>query len=358
MITEEEVKTLIKLSSIKGIGETRLKKLILQFNPISKVFDASSSELSEIIGEKLISPIRNAKRKSVEPELAVLKKLGAKLIIFKDSAYPENLKNLPDAPPFLYVRGEILPQDMLSISVIGARRASHYGRLIAEKFAYEFAMSGITVVSGLARGIDSCAHRGALKADGRTIAVLGSGIDIIYPPENKDLFEEICTHGAYISEFPPGTQPWKGNFPTRNRLISGLSKAVVVIEATSKSGVSSTVEWALEQNKEVFAVPGNITSETSKGVNRLIADGAQIATSPQDIMEYLGIKPSATKEKKLKLSEEEGKIWGLLSHESIQADVLAERLGLKVPKILGTLLNLELKGIVKQLPGRNFVRNI
>ncbi len=358
MITEEEIESIIKLSSIKGIGEVTLKKLILRFNPISKTFDTPTNELSEIVGKKLVSAIRNVKKKTVEPELAVLKKLEAKLIIFKDSSYPENLKNLPDVPPFLYIRGEILPQDTLSIAIIGARQASPYGRFIAEKFASEFARSGITVVSGLARGIDSCAHRGALKTEGRTIAVLGSGIDVVYPPENKDLFEEICTHGACISEFPPGTQPLRGNFPTRNRLMSGLSKAVVAIEATTKSGVFSTVEWALEQDKQVFAVPGNITSETSKGVNRLIADGAQIATSPQDVMEYLGIEPTATKERELKLSEEESKIWGLLSHESMQADALAERLGLKIPKILGTLLNLELKGIVKQLPGRNFVRNI
>ena len=354
----EKIETLIKLSNIKGIGEAKLKKLILQFNPISKVFDAPPHELSEIVGEKLISVIRNAKKKNVEPELAVLKKLGVQLINFKDSSYPENLKKLPDISPLIYVKGEILPQDVLSIAIIGARRASQYGRLIAEKFACEFAKFGITVVSGLARGIDSCAHHEALRAGGRTIAVLGSGIDVIYPPENGDLFEEICTNGACISEFPLGTQPWKGNFPTRNRLISGLSKAIVVIEATSKSGVFSTVEWALEQNKEVFAVPGNITSETSKGVNRLISEGAQIATSPQDIMEYLGIETVNTKERNLELSKEENKIWELLSYESIHADALAERLELKVPQILNTLLNLELKGIVKQLPGRNFVRGI
>lgn len=358
MIPNKDTEALIKLASVKGIGGVRLKKLISRFKPISKAFSAHKDELYGIIGKELISSIREANKKNTEPELAVLKNLGAKVVTFEEDSYPANLKILPDAPPFLYMMGEITPQDELSIAIIGTRHASPYGKFIAEKFASEFALSGITIVSGLARGIDTRAHEGALKAGGRTIAVLGSGIDVVYPPENRPLLQEICSHGACISEFPIGTQPCRGNFPTRNRLMSGLSKAVVVIEALMRSGTFSTVEWALEQGKEVFAVPGNITSETSKGVNRLIADGAQIATSPQQIMEYLGIKPIAVEQKDLKLSEEESKVWAFLSYEPIQVDKLAETLKLPVPKILGTLLNLELRGIVKQLPGRNFVKNI
>jgi len=353
----EEVATLVKLSGIKGIGEARLTKLISTFTPISAVFLANNNELAKIIGKEFIPAIKDAYRKTVEPELQLLNKLGAKLITFKAEDYPPNLKLLPDAPPVLYIMGEILPQDQLAIGIIGARKATHYGRTIAEKFAYELAISGVTIVSGMARGIDSCAHQGALKADGRTIAVLGCGIDIVYPPENSELMQHICEHGACISEFPLGMPPLKGNFPARNRLMSGLSLAIVVAEASEHSGTFSTVEWALEQGKEVFAIPGNILSETSKGPNRLIQDGAQIATSAQEVMEYLGIKPIIVEQKKPKLSEEENKIWEHLSYEPIQVDKLAEILNLPVQKILSSLLNLELQGIVRQIPGRNFVKN-
>ncbi|MDI6840800.1 MAG: DNA-processing protein DprA [bacterium] len=355
---EDEAKVIIKLSSIKGIGEAKLKEIISRFKPIPKVFDASNFELSNLVDRKFIPAIKNAKKKNVEPELALLKKLNVNLVTFDSPHYPANLKPLPDAPPFLYVRGEILPQDEKAIAIVGSRRATPYGKFVAEKFAYELANEGITIVSGLARGIDTCAHMGALKANGRTIAVFGCGIDIIYPRENIALIQEIISHGACISEFPLGTQPWRGNFPTRNRLISGLSKAVVVIEATVQSGIFSTVEWALNQGREVFAVPGNITSETSKGVNRLIMDGAQPATSPQDILEYLGIKPVTKEKEKLKLDKDEKKVFDILSYEPMHVDNLAEILGIPISKVLGVLLELELRGVVKQLPGRNFVRNI
>jgi DNA processing protein len=357
-MTKEELSSFLKLSKIKGLGEARMKKLILNFEPLCAVFDAKKEILSSLIGEKFGSLIKKMYKINVEPEIALLKKVGAKVLSIKDPYYPTNLKHLPDAPPFLYIKGEITDQDSLSIGIIGARRASYYGRMISEKFAYEFASSSITVVSGLARGVDTYAHRGSLRAGGRTIAVLGCGIDIVYPPENRELMDKICNYGACISEFPLGTQPWRGNFPTRNRLISGLSKAIVVIEASSWSGVFSTVKWALEQGREVFAVPGNITSETSRGVNQLIKDGAQIATSSQDIIEYLGIKPPSKEKKEIKLSEEEEKVWNYLSYEPIHADKLSELLSLPIAKVLEILLNLELQGIVRQLPGRSFVKNI
>ena len=355
---EDEIEVLLKLSSIKGIGEAKLKRLISRFTPISKVFDADRYELSNLVGGDFVPSIKVARKKNVEPELAVLKKLGVNLVTFEKPSYPANLKPLSNIPPFLYVRGEILPSDQEAIAIIGSRRASPYGKFVAEKFAHDFALRGLTIVSGLARGIDTCAHEGALKAGGRTIAVLGCGIDIVYPRENSTLMQSIISHGACISEFPLGTQPLAGNFPARNRLISGLSRAVVVIEATTQSGVFSTVGWALEQGKEVFAVPGNITSETSKGVNRLIMDGAQPATSPQDVLEYLGIKPITEEEGKLKLSDDERRMFNLLNYEPKGLDNLSETLNFSIPKVLNILLDLELRGIVKQLPGRNFVRNI
>ncbi|MCK4351957.1 DNA-processing protein DprA [candidate division WOR-3 bacterium] len=355
---ENEVETLIKLSNIKGLTERKLKRLIPRFKPISRVFNASQNELSGLIGRDFVLAVRKSKTKNVEAEISLLKELKIDLITFKDSSWPLNLKSLPDSPPFLFIRGKIIPEDQQAIAIIGSRRATPYGRFIAEKFAYELASSGITIISGLARGIDSCAHKGALRAGGRTIAVLGCGIDVVYPPENRLLMQEIISHGACISEFPIGDSPWAGNFPARNRLISGLSKAIVVIEAATRSGVFSTVEWALGQNKEVFAVPGNITSEASKGTNRLIMDGAQPVTSPQDILEYMGIKSKAKEAGKLNLSEEESKVFNLLNYEPKQVDNLAEALKIKVSKILGILLNLELRGVAKQLPGRNFVKNI
>jgi DNA processing protein len=357
-VPRNETASLIKLSGIKGIGEARLRTLISNIKPISRIFSVSQQELSALIEENLVAAIRQARKRDVEPELRVLEELKGQLVTPEDNSYPENFKELTDFPPLLYIKGDLIPQDSLAIAVVGTRRATPYGKRIAEKFAHEFALSNITVVSGLARGIDTCAHESALRAGGRTIAALGCGIDVVYPPENRDLMGTICENGACISEFPLGTQPWRGNFPARNRLISGLSKAVVVIEATARSGTFSTVEWALNQGREVFAVPGNITSETSEGVNRLIAEGAHIATSPQDVMEYLGIKPLGIEREKIELSQEEDKVWECLSYEPVHADRLAEILELPVSKALGILLNMELRGIVRQLPGRNFVRNV
>lgn len=357
MLPEKEIATLLKLSTIKNIGETTLKNLISQFPPLSKIFDVSTAELSKLWDKEFINTIREVEKQNIEPKLAILKKLGINIVTFEDTDYPENLKILSDVPPVLYICGKILPDDDLSIAIIGARRSTNYGKSIAERFAAEFATSGVTIVSGLARGIDTYAHKGALDVSGRTIAVLGSGIDVIYPPENHELYKEICDNGAVISEFPLGTQPWAGNFPARNRLISGLSKAIVVVEASLKSGVFSTVEWALNQGKTVFAVPGNITSETSKGTNQLIKDGAIPATSANDVLEYLGIKSIST-EKKITLSDEDNALFNLLSYDPIHIDKLAELFKAPVPKVLSILLNLELQGVVKQLSGRNFVKNI
>jgi DNA processing protein len=257
------------------------------------------------------------------------------------------------------VRGKILPDDEVSVAVVGTRGATVYGKEIARNFAAEFARAGVTVISGMARGVDTAAHLGALQNDGRTIAVLGSGIDICYPPENKKLMAEIGHSGAVISEFDIGTPPLAHNFPRRNRIVSGLAKAVVAIEAKERSGVMNTVKWATEQNKEVFAVPGNIYSKTSYGTNYLIKEGAIPVTSPDEVLDYLGMKHTKTERttRETLSDETERNVWEALSYEPIYLDALAEKVNQPTSTLLNILLKLEIKGLVKQLPGMSFVKN-
>ncbi|MDD2889998.1 MAG: DNA-processing protein DprA [bacterium] len=358
MLPEKDIETVLKLSTIKNLNESTLREIFLQFNPLSAVFDASLEKLNKLGDEKLISAIKKAKTLSVETQTAILKRFSINILTPEDTGYPMNLKELSDAPPILYTQGKVLDTDTQAIAIIGSRTPTHYGKLITEAFVKEFILSGMTIVSGLARGIDTYAHWEALAAKGRTIAVIGSGIDKIYPPENRELFNKICENGAVVSEFPLGTQPWAGNFPARNRIIAGLSKAIVVMEAGLQSGVFSTVEWAIKQGKDVFAVPGNITSENSKGTNKLIKDGAIPVTSAKDVLEYLDVLQIVpTPKKTIELTEEENTLFNLLTYEPIQLDQLTAMLNFPVQTVLSLLLNLELKGIVRQLPGRHFAKN-
>jgi DNA processing protein len=302
------------------------------------------------------------------------------IITCRDSIYPHNLLNIYDFPPFLYVKGT-LREDDICIAVVGSRMASTYGRFSTERLCRELVMKGITVVSGLARGIDTAAHQGSLAAKGRTIAVLGCGLDIVYPPENKALFEKIPQQGAIVTEFPFGTPPLATNFPARNRIISGLALGVVVVEASYRSGSLITARVALEQGREVFAVPGSIDADGSKGTNKLIKEGAKLIEGADDILEEIlpqirrklapppptkvdkptvsadapvGEKPSAPRQQTL--TNEEGKLLKHLSAGPINVDQLIALTGGKAGEILNTLLLLELKGFIRQLPGKQFVR--
>ncbi|MFN3396202.1 MAG: DNA-processing protein DprA, partial [Thermodesulfovibrionales bacterium] len=272
--------------------------------------------------------------------------------------YPSLLREIEDAPVILYVKGEIKEEDRFSISIVGSRNATPYGRSVTEKIAGELAESGFTIVSGLARGVDTIAHLSSLRSGGRTIAVMGSGIDLIYPPENKWLFDKIIDSGYVVTEFPPGTPPDKGNFPKRNRLISGLSLGVVVVEATEGSGALITARAALEQNREVFAIPGNISSPNSKGTNELIKRGAKLVQRSDDIIEELApllrglIRP---KEKcHVELTDEEREICNKLTSEPRHIDEIMRRSGFPMQKVLSILLGLELKGVVSQMDGKMF----
>lgn len=294
-------------------------------------------------------------------------------ITMDDAEYPKNLRNIYDPPKQLYVNGTLLAQDEFAVALVGSRRASIYGLEACEKLAYELASRGVTVVSGMARGIDSAAHRGALKARGRTIAVMGSGHNDIYPPENKELYAEIAKTGAVVTEYENDVPPLPENFPKRNRIISGLALGVVVVEAARNSGALITARLALEQGREVFAVPGKISSNTSAGTNELIKDGAKLVQSVDDILEelsHLDIKPLSSEEKAKSddsiakmtkayiynsLTEDERKIYKILSDEPIYIDEISEKSKLKPAVTTKVLLNLELKRLVKELPGKLFV---
>jgi DNA processing protein len=283
-------------------------------------------------------------------------------LTFFEEDYPKNLKNIYDPPPLIFFKGQIKPEDRKAIAVVGSRKTSSYGRLVTESLVESLASGGITIVSGLARGIDSISHQVALKAKGRTIAVLGSGLDIIYPPENKKLADKIAENGAVISEFLLGTKPEGTNFPKRNRIISGLCLGVVIVEAGPKSGALLTAQHALEQNREVFAVPGDIRSQGSKGTNNLIKQGAKLVSSIDDILIELNELTSApAKAERISMLEqalpkEEKDIFRLLSQEPYHIDKISKELGLRSSEALSFLLSLELKGLVKQLPGKVFAR--
>jgi DNA processing protein len=308
---------------------------------------------------------RNIKEKVdwsfAEKQISLTEKNKVRFITFLDEEYPENLKNIPDFPPFLFLLGETKKEDKRALSVVGCRIPSLYGKNIAEKLAYELSSRGYTIVSGFARGIDSIGHLSALKANGRTIAVLGCGLDKIYPPENKKLWEEIQKNGAIISEFPLGTPPEANNFPQRNRIISGLCLGVIIVEAGGKSGALITAQHALEQNREVFAVPGNVLSKKSEGTNNLIKQGAKLVATIDDILvelpSYEEEQGFEEKKKDLEtLSTEEKKIFELISFDPYHIDKIAKDTLLSTHQALAVLLNLELKGLVKQLSGKMFVR--
>lgn len=279
-----------------------------------------------------------------------------------DKDYPKILKQIHKPPRELYVKGRILQDKELAIAIVGSRLASMYGFTTAERLGYELASRGLVVVSGLARGIDSAAHKGALKAHGKTIAVLGTGLDITYPPENKKLALEIVEkNGALISEFPIGTPPAPKNFPQRNRIISGLSLAVVVVEAAKDSGALITADFALEQNREVFAVPGKVDSATSFGTNKLIKEGAKLVQTAEDIMEELELKlktsgVSGAERLEPNISPDEKMVYESLSEEAKYLDDVVEEVKLPLNKTQELLLRLQIRKLVRELPGKHFIR--
>jgi len=343
-------------------------RLLAKFRSPERVLAAGESELAEAVGERNIAHRIAAYRDSVDVdgELAQIDKFGVTLISLDDDLYPTRLAQTYGPPALLYVRGEFMLKDADGVSIVGTRRASHYGRLTAERLAGELAVRGVTVVSGLAVGVDSAAHRGAIEAGGRTVAVLGCGVDVVYPSANRELMEQIIEHGCIISEFPMGTKPYKQHFPQRNRIISGLTLGTVVVEGSRTSGALITARRALEQGREVFAVPGRALSDGSHGPHSLIRDGAKLTETADDILEeievHMATVPAAPAEADEKAeaaspdSSSEGRVLAALGGDPVGVDDLAARCEMALPELLGTLTLLEIKGLARQLPGKLFVR--
>ncbi|MFQ3599552.1 MAG: DNA-processing protein DprA [Chloroherpetonaceae bacterium] len=366
-------KDLLLLSRIPSVGVTRLRALLARFHSIEKIFNASLAELSrtpnigaataDSISKFLHSPERSKVEADIDAQFEQLSKLNASLITILDDDYPTRLKEIYDAPIYFFVRGTLLPQDLRSLALIGTRYPTDYGKNVTKKFATTFARNGFTVISGLAFGIDTVAHTAALDAGGRTLAVLGNGVDTIYTDPNGKLYPRILENGAIISEEWLGTLPIAENFPKRNRIISGLSLGVVIVESDLKGGSMITAKYAIEQNRDIFAVPGSIFSPKSNGTNALIRDSlAKLALSPDDIIkEYpqLQPEPQSLLEQMNQLPDltpDEQNIYALLSHEPIHIDTIAEQSGLDVSDVLILLFELEMKGVVRQLAGKMFQR--
>jgi DNA processing protein len=284
--------------------------------------------------------------------------LDVQVLTWEDDSYPRRLKEIDQSPPVLYVRGELLEDDQWAVAIVGTRRSTAYGRQVTSALAETMAHSGISVVSGLARGIDAVAHNAALEAGGRTLAVLGSGVDRIYPPEHRKLAHKIMSSGAIISDYPPGTAPEGSNFPPRNRIISGLSQAVVVVEAGARSGALITAAYAADQGREVFAVPGNIYAPQSKGANVLLREGAQILLDPGDLLEALNldqVSQHRTARAALPADATEAQLFELLGHEPLHVDEIRARCDLPIEAVSAALTLMELKGLVRQVGSMRYV---
>lgn len=352
----------IGLKAVTGIGNVTFRRLLEYFETPQAALQASRTELSAVRGitPAIIDAIRNDSwQKFAEEETSRLSKGNIRVITFTATEYPKSLFEIPDPPPFFYMLGE-MPASQLRIAVVGSRKATTYGLLTTGKLAGALAAHNITVVSGMARGVDTAAHKGSLQAGGGTIGVLGCGIDIVYPPENRKLFEDMTQKGCLISEFPLGTSPLAENFPRRNRIISGLSRGVLVVEATEKSGSLITAKYALEHGRDVYAVPGNINFATSRGANLLIKQGAKLVDCVEDILEELpgyigtnatsGVSPSGG----FALTPKEAVIYELLARSPLHVDDVIGNSGMTAAEVSSMLLHLELKGAVVPLPGTHY----
>jgi len=354
------------LKSVPGIGNLLFKRLIDRFNSPERIFEATREDLQEVDGitPRLITSIKQHKiSDSVKKDLDLVVQKGYKIVTMTDTGYPPLLRQIPDPPPFLYVFGH-LKDSVRNIAVVGSRNATRYGVSTTHRLCSDLVKFNMTIASGMAAGIDSAAHEGALMGNGETIAVLGSGLERIYPEQNRNLFYQIAENGAVISELPLTAEPDAYNFPRRNRIISGISLGTVVVEATKRSGSLITARLAAEQNREVFAVPGSIQSFKSTGTHTLIKQGAKLVEHAHDIMEELSHminttvekdKPADNKMERIaKLSSDEALVFRALGPYPVHIDDIARKLSIEAGRLSGILLNLELKGIAQQSPGKFF----
>jgi DNA processing protein len=359
-MSNKDLKYWVGFSLIPGIGRVRLTQLENYFGSLEDAWQATPADLKHSgLDDGSIRAITSWRpRLSLEAEMEKLDRYGVKVLTWHDPGYPPRLKEIYDYPPILYVRGHLLPEDEWCLAVVGTRRATVYGRQVTEEIVADLARNKITIVSGLAKGIDSIAHHTALEVGGRTIAVFGCGLDIVYPAENANLARRIIQQGALISEYPLGTRPRADNFPRRNRIMSGLSLGVLITEASETSGAMITAHLALEQNRDVFAVPGSILSPASSGTNHLIQEGAKLVRDYNDILEELNLTAVAHQmeiREVIPASDTESLLLKQLSAEPTHIDEVCRNSGLPISTVSSTLAMMEIKGLVKQVGPMNYV---
>jgi DNA processing protein len=378
-LSYEDTQFWLGLTKLEGLGVRGAHRLVEHFGSPQGAYMASLTELEScgIPARVAQAVFAQAGLEKASKDLEASVKAGCQVVAYSSDDYPPRLKQIPDPPLVLYVRGDVKALSQLGVAIVGTRRPTAYGSQVAQRLARDLAQRQLVIVSGLARGIDSAAHRGALEAAGKTVAVLGSGIDVIYPRENKRLAEQVSECGALISEFPPGTSPAPENFPIRNRTISGLSLGVLVIEAAEYSGSLITARLALEQNREVFAVPGNITSAQSFGPNHLIKQGAKLVDEwidvieefpaeirmqllpPVEASEEAAAKPQTGSLFEQSLTPDQKAVFDVLrADQPLFVDAILTSAQIPQPRVMTALLELEMAGVIRQLPGKNFIRKL
>ncbi len=358
----------LRLALVNGVGPRMMSTLLACFESPTQVLAASRTQLNEVarVGPKLSDAIGSARNDDlVDRVIEHCKTHDVRILIPEDDEFPSLLNEIADPPLALYIRGEFKPEDQLSIGIVGTRHATHYGRTVTEGLARSLARTGLTIVSGLARGIDAYAHRSALEVNGRTIAFLGSSVTDVYPAEHTELADEIVAHGAVVSETHPFNKPKAGVFPQRNRLISGISLGVIIVEAAERSGALITATHAGEQGRDVFAVPGAVNSRMSQGCNRLIRDGAILIQNAQDVLEHLGplvgaaeIAPDKIVRNpvELQLNDQEQSVLQAIEATPSDLDQVIVRSGLAVSRVLSTVSALEMRGLIRRVGGRSVQR--
>jgi DNA processing protein len=378
-LSDENTQFWLGLTKLEGLGVRGAHRLVEHFGSPQAAYMASLTELEScgIPARVAQSIFAQAGLKEAARDLEACAKAACQVVVYSSDDYPPRLKQIPDPPLVLYVRGDVKVLSRHALAIVGTRRPTAYGSQVAQRLAHDLAQRQLVIVSGLARGIDSAAHRGALEAAGKTVAVLGSGIDVIYPRENKRLAEQVTECGALISEFPPGTSPAPQNFPIRNRTISGLALGVVVVEAAEYSGSLITARLALEQNREVFAVPGNITSAQSFGPNHLIKQGAKLVDEWMDVIEEFPMeirmqllpaveasdeaaaKPQTGSLFEQSLTPDQKAVFDVLrADQPLFVDAILTSAQIPQPRVMTALLELEMAGLIRQLPGKNFIRKL
>jgi DNA processing protein len=350
----EEITATLALLRLPRVSYERKKEILGGPVSIASLFE-HRSEVEDPTLRQQLSSFKGFS--SIEDELALLQRMDARIVSMRDAAYPAELKQIPDPPLAVYVKGQLSLHGRM-IAIVGSRKATFEGMNLAEQIADTLSSLGITVVSGFARGVDSSAHRGALRGRGKTVAVFGCGIDICYPTENRHLYEDLGNHGLLLTEYSPGEKPLAHHFPARNRIIAGLSKGVLVIEASSRSGSLITARLALEYGREVLAVPGRVFDEEYKGANNLIKQGAKLVEDMEDIIASCFPDVTTPKEKKLALDEDEDYIYSLMGLNKIHVDELAAKSGKEIKHLLVLLTRLEMKDLIRPLPGGFYLRKV